>query len=140
MNETPAIKWRRMIREGGMRAYQPAAGADVETDFRRFLERELDRSLRELSTNTEAARVALFVLAVALLTYGRLDMVELILSNAPPPDTHLSAFSSALRELLPLPKEIDPRHVQHVRDWLAEHRQTLRWNDDAGRFEEALAP
>jgi hypothetical protein len=136
MSDTPALKWRRMIRDGGMRTYRPTPDAELEIDFCHFVEKELEKAQVGLAgTPSDAARVSIFVLAIALLTYGRLDMADLIIANAPPPRSHLAGLLSALRDLLPLPANIDVRDGAAVRCWLQSQRDDLVWNEHAGRFE-----
>ena len=117
-----------MIRDSGMRAYRPTPGADPEADFREFLERELQKAL----PRTE------FVLAVALFTYGRLDMVEHIGATAPPANTHLHALLGVLRDLLPLPKDVSGNDEQAIAQWVRDQGHRLRWDDQAGQFVESV--
>jgi len=87
-----------------------------------------------------------YILATGLLSYGRLDAAEIILSNIPSqgddPEGKLLFFGSdALRDLLPLPEELRgtvgwSSHVpvKSVRRWLHQHHDKLSWDEERGRF------
>lgn len=77
------------------------------------------------------------ILAAGLLTYGRLDLVEVILDAIPdnPPQRHSGSCvvlgSTVLSHLLPLPPRLQPMsgrshcNKEAVRTWLHQHRHQL---------------
>jgi hypothetical protein len=92
------------------------------------------------------------LLAAGLLTYGRLDMAEVILSElpaAPVVTDHGAGWcallpSGVVSELLPLPEALhDPRRwvegstaAADLRTWFEQHRGRLQWDAAAERFVE----
>jgi hypothetical protein len=74
-----------------------------------------------------------YVLAVALLTYGRADVVDAILTEMPPVGHPARILARAVDALLPTNASTvaDP---DGVRAWFVAHRDRLRWSEPDGRF------
>jgi hypothetical protein len=80
----------------------------------------------------------IFLLAVALLTYGRLEVVADILENMPGERNPARHLARVVDDLLPLPQGMDAvARTGEVLAWVRAHGDELRWNEDAGRFERA---
>jgi hypothetical protein len=136
---TPSAYWRGVIRGGMWRA--PADDAalraycdEVYADEKQTLAATLARggSPRDI----EAARVGVFVVALALLTYGRLDVVADVLDNLPPhPHPARRGLAGAIRALLPIPAHLAVLDApREALAWIRANEARLRWDDDAGRF------
>lgn len=114
-----------------------AAAISVASDFPSYLRQQLTDALSQNGLGVEIARQ---LYAAGLLTYGHIEMVDVILSNMPP-DTPpkratgycVAAPSYVLSRLLPLPDALktSPRSVVdavQVREWFEKHRGNLKWD------------
>jgi hypothetical protein len=114
---SPARQWRDTVRRG-------MSGVPGDDDaLLDFLER-----------GYPAARgLERYVMAVALLTFGRLDTVEAILAEMPPAGHPARILARAVDALLPTNENAiaDPAAT---RAWLDVHRDRLRWSEPDGRF------
>lgn len=111
-------------------------------------DKELLASLERLWSERENyqanghTQLTMFVAAVGLFAFGRLDVVFDILELWPaqPPDKPRINARSAIRavaELLPLPRHLDPMKVDDhasIRGWVSDHRSQLRWSEVDGRY------
>jgi hypothetical protein len=114
---SPARQWRDTVRRGMSRF----PGDD-------------DALLSFLERGYPAARgLERYVMAVALLTFGRLDTVEAILTEMPPVGHPARILARAVDALLPTNGNTiaDPAAA---RAWLDAHRDQLRWSEPDGRF------
>ncbi|MCW6005719.1 hypothetical protein K1W54_14195 [Micromonospora sp. CPCC 205371] len=114
---SPAREWRDTVRRG----MSHVSGDD-------------DALLGFLERSYPAARgLERYVMAVALLTFGRLDTVEAILAEMPPVGHPARILARAIDALLPTNANAiaDPAAT---RAWLDAHRDRLRWNETDGRF------
>jgi hypothetical protein len=143
----PNLEWRRIVK-ASLRAYHPEPGRDPEEDFRVYIERSYQFEKGRLallanrsSTDRACAERAVYRLAVALLTYGRLEMVEDIVKLLPGDRDPSRMLARSLHALLPLGADLDvyTTRAAAVLDWLAQNTRRLRWNETAGRFELAFA-
>jgi hypothetical protein len=119
---TPARYWRQVVR-GGM----PRVTGDDE-EFRSYLETNLPRAMD----------LERFLLAVALLTYGVLevdgiDVLDAILDNMPSVGHPARTLARAVDNLLPTGGNVlaDPA-LTHL--WLNRYRHELVWDEVAGTF------
>ncbi len=119
---SPAEEWRRIIRSG-----MPNAPRDDD---------ELHRYL--LAAYTGSQGIERFVMAVARLTFGDLDVAEDVLTYLPEPGHPARVLARSLDALLPTEATVleDPAAA---RRWLAKHRDTLRWDPTSGRFESSYS-
>lgn len=87
---------------------------------------------RELS----GARQNLFLSALALLTYGRLDAVGDVLENMPAPLHPANrGLAPAVNDLIPAPITLRAGTApDDLLGWVRAHEAQLRWDEDAGRF------
>jgi hypothetical protein len=127
--------------------YCPPPDTDPDTEFRKYLERHYEEE-KERFTNlvdqgvseSELAvvRNGLFVLAVGLLAFGRLDVAEDVLSNIPSSGS-VRRLVLAFRAMMPLPENLDPiKEPEQFRAWLQANETTLRWNEQIGRYHASL--
>jgi len=117
---------------------------DTEEYFRTFLEQRYTLVKSDLAHRPEekvsshyvnSDRLALFIIAVGLLTYGRLDVLSDILDNVPPSDLPLYRLLGVFRAVLPLPATLSIRtHLDGIRDWVAEHEGYLEWDSETTKF------
>jgi hypothetical protein len=100
--------------------------SQVDGDDQAFL-----RYLRQALPGSEG--LERFVLAVALLTFGQLASVEIILAELPPVGHPARMLARAVDDLLPTGGNVlaDPANT---RQWLAEHQADLVWEADRGAF------
>lgn len=130
MSERPDLVWRAVVCRG-MTSFRPT-GADPDAELLAFVE-EHARAEREAAG--DGPSVALFILAVARLTYGQLDAADEILANLPPPRHPARMLARSLSALLPLDPRLDPAEDPGAAvAWLAAHRARLRWSEADGRF------
>lgn len=132
LDDSLAMMWRNMIREE-FRGYRPPAGVDVESHFRTYVEGVLEETLPDRAAGKPGANTGVYLMAIVLLTYGRRDMVPLILDALPPKDTNLYALAGVLRSLLPLPSAICHDYPA-IRRWFDDNESALHWDEAAGRF------
>jgi hypothetical protein len=124
--------------------FDPPEGANLNVAFREHLELLWDRWLPE-ATGPQFTGMA--VVAVGLLSYGRLEMVDYILGQLPPEPIQGGYCNSLAvrftKVLLPLPDELrecgtwvtGSPEAESVRRWFAEHRPRLVWDPSAERFQ-----
>ena len=118
----PSLYWRNVIRGGFFRP---------PTDDQEFF---------DLCTkgHAEAKRgLDVYIMALALLTYGRLDVVDDVLENMPP-DRHPAnrGLAGAVNQLIPaIPSTLRAgTSPQEVLAWIRANESHLRWDEDAGHF------
>ena len=112
------------------------------SDFPAYLRDQLDEALTR--PGDEMSRQ---LLAAGLLTYGHIEMVDVILNNVPPGLSHeqatgycVAAPSNILSRLLPLPETLKPDGVHsvldwdRVREWFEVNRRDLQWDAAKERF------
>ncbi len=135
----PGLYWRDVIRRAMPRA--PSGGAalyafcdEVYADEKRTLAELLAR--RAPASEIAGARLGVYVIALALVTYGRLDAVGDVLENLPPREHPARrGLAGAIRELLPVPEPMSRLDSPaEVLAWIRANEARLRWDDDAGRF------
>jgi len=137
MTERPNVYWRDVVRQGFSRFH--ATTADPDADFLLYIE-DLYRAEKEREaargTDTVAApNLALYTLAVALLTYGRLDVIGDLLRNLPPERHPARSLASSISHLLPI--DIHRQALSNptaILQWIDDHRSRLLWSAQAGRF------
>jgi hypothetical protein len=81
-----------------------------------------------------AQGMARFVMAVALLTFGHVDVVDEILANLPPVGHPARILARSVDALLPTNGDT-LRDPDAVRAWFVEHRDRLSWNEQRGQFD-----
>lgn len=83
----------------------------------------------------ESTRVALYVAAVGLATYGHLEKIPFILRNIPTGAGKMARMASVVLQLLPLPEHIrSARDWNLVAEWVEEHANVLAWDKNAECF------
>lgn len=111
-------------------------------DFPSFLREQLDEALER--PGDEMSRQ---LLAAGLLTFGHLDMVDVILDNVPPGLSHqvatgycVAAPANILSRVLPLPEALKPDGLhsvldwERVREWFELNRRYLEWDAASEQF------
>lgn len=142
MTDTPAIHWRGVLRAAMYRA--PADDHEflafcmaAHADEKRLLAEMLARNAsdREIS----GARVAVYILSLALLTYGRIDVIGDVLENMPPPLHPANrGLAFAVDRLFPLPTGMHAGSAPlDVLAWIRANESHMRWDELAGRFDRA---
>lgn len=77
----------------------------------------------------------MFVFAVGLFTYGRLDVVEDIVKRIPKTG-NVRRLEFVINVLLPIPDNLEPMDDPgEFHRWLQENQQKLVWNKNKGLFE-----
>jgi hypothetical protein len=139
MTQPPNLYWRNVVRSGFTRFR--ATSQDLEGDFLRhveqlyFQEKQKDRELPADAPERKSVPLGLYVLAVALLTYGRLDVIKDLLGNLPPGRHPARSLARSVSTLIPLRAGLDPlKDPDATLDWINEHRSRLRWHEEEGRF------
>ncbi len=136
MSDTkPNLSWRGVLRSAMPRApkddreFQDYCAATY-ADEKRTLEATLVRSAPEREIS--GARLGVYLIALALLTYGRLDVIDDIVENMPPlPHPARRGLAPALHQLIPAPAGSSPHALLA---WVHANAAQLRWDEDAGRF------
>ena len=106
----------------------------IYVDEKRTLEETLARGAPE--RDIRGARLGVYVIALALLTYGRLDVIGDVLENMPPSSHSANGgLAAAVNQMIPVPAGLhagtSPREVLA---WIRANDSHLRWDEDAGRF------
>jgi len=135
----PARYWRDALAAYYLRANPPPPGTDPDDHFCALVDTTFTDARRGLnSTNAKEranAEVAIYVSGLALLTYGRIDVLPHVLEHVPPESSPLRALVSSVAALVPLPQWLSPRtDPTAVMAWLEAHAEDLCWSDDQGRF------
>ncbi len=145
-NKTPSIKWRDRILEGvyfpkrffpelpeGPERYTRLL-RDCESWYRKA-QSISPTATQSISPDSESIRAIGFVAAIALLTYGRIDVLDDALDLLPTKAGGVQVLAEALKTLLPLPRELDARiNRDAVRDWICHHKQQLVWVEEDGVY------
>lgn len=138
MTDRPDLYWRDVVRRG-FSQFRPTS-ADPEADFLAYVEglyrQEKGRNER-LPARGEAqgANLSLYTLAVALLTYGRIEVVEDLLRNLPPDRHPARVLARSVDALIPLATNLNPlANPEATLAWINEHRPRLRWAPAEGHF------
>ena len=76
-------------------------------------------------------RVILFLASVGLMTYGRKDVIPLVLQDIPK-IARLHYSSSIVTDLLPLPSQKSKK--TEILDWLEIHYDQLTWDEEKEVF------
>ena len=79
----------------------------------------------------------IYLASVALLSFGRMEVVEDILPNAPPGEYPIRHYLSILRDLFPLPADLKtpPQYAwADIVAWVLQNRELLGWSEEEGRF------
>lgn len=131
---TPARLYRDAVRSLFLSAPKEAHADDVA--FLAYLEAEYADCVERLTQeqNESGEGVTLFIIATGLLAFGRLDVVDPVLS---PPDLSggIARLAFAPWALLPLPASLRvSRDVGQLRDWLSAHADRLVFREDLGCF------
>jgi hypothetical protein len=134
----PAAKAYRDGVQTVTRAFQPSGDGNEDTEFYNFLDNLYVNEKSREETIAEDARkeanLAVFVSAVGLFAYGRLDVVEDILNNIPSP-RNLRRLAWVLNALLPMPRSLDPlTDIEAVRSWVTANRDELLWDRNEEKF------
>ena len=115
-----------------------AAVSDFPAYLREQLDAAFDRPGDEMSRQ---------LLAAGLLTYGDVEMVNVILNNVPPELSRekatgycIAAPANILSRALPLPEALKPKGVHsaldwdRVREWFDLNKRNLEWDAAEERF------
>lgn len=114
---TPAARWRAIVRDG----MQRVSGDDEQ--FHGYLREHFPA----------AAGLERFVLAVGLLSFGRLDVVDAILEDLPAVGHPARMLARSVDDIMPTGTNVLADPVA-TRRWFIEHRELLAWDEENGRF------
>lgn len=135
----PSVFWRGVIR-----AWIPRGPSDdrklleycaqVYAEEKHFLEETLARGASDL--DIRGARAAVYVIALALLTYGRLDVIGDVLENMLPyPHPTNRRLSQTVDALFPVTGGLHAgRSPREVLAWIRANESRLRWDEEVGQF------
>jgi hypothetical protein len=142
----PASFFREAVRQLCAR-YEAPQNRDAESQyeaFRVFLEQSyqtaIQRYEQSIANNDTEGRIRAnqlgrFMLAVGLLTYGRVDVVEDILDNMPLPEATIGRLAWVLKGLMPMPEDLDPlKDIEAVRKWVLENKSRLKWDERSEKY------
>jgi hypothetical protein len=135
----PARYWRDTLAAHFLRANPPPPGTEPDDHFLAMVDTTFTDARKGLESTNEKQRanaeVAVYVSGLALLTYGRLDVLPYVLKHLPPETSPLRSLVSSVAALLPLPQWLSPRtDPSAVMAWLEAHWEDLRWSEEDGRF------
>jgi hypothetical protein len=151
MSHNPAQVYRAMIRQTCSSFVDSDHHCpDTDAAFCAYLEQHLATEGARLqqmlnagasANDVRSTRTAIALLAVGLLTFGRIDMTEPILQGIQPaPPGFLGkkvdhVLANSLRALLPLPTELHPLYdPEAVRSWVQRHAGHLVWSVADGKY------
>lgn len=102
---------------------------------RAWQEAHLDFRNANNEQSRESARAGMFLCAVGLLTFGRLDVVDDMLDWNPGRGV-IRKLLFAIEKLLPLPEDLDPKqNPAETKAWIKSKEQQLLWSEQDGIFE-----
>jgi hypothetical protein len=135
----PARFWRDTLAAYYLRTNTPPPGTHPDDHFCALVDTTFTDARRGLQSRNPkiraAASVAIYVSGLALLTYGRLDVLPDVLAHVPPETSPLRALVSSVSSLLPLPQWLSPRtDPSAVAAWVEAHAEDLCWSEEDGRF------
>jgi hypothetical protein len=135
----PARYWRDTLAAHSLRANPPPAGVDPDEHFFTLMDQTFTDARRVLETGNDKERadasVAVYVSGLALLTYGRLDVLPHVLTHVPAEPSPLRALVSSVSALVPLPEWLSPRtDPAACMAWLEARWEALPWSEEDGRF------
>jgi hypothetical protein len=144
-NPQPGDFYRDIVRELCINSNTQNSNLDSDTEFYHYLERCYNADKKALDDagikkgspkSVSGITNGLFVFAVGLFTFGRLDVAEDIVHRAPKTGA-LRRLELVLDVLLPLPNNLEPMYdPAGFQRWLAKHRNNLRWNSKSGLYEQ----
>ena len=114
--------------------------ADPE-ELLQYLQREYAALKRLQTTQSDAEfaqnyKDALFVIAMGLLAFGKLDAVDDAISSVTRHGKYMDRLANLLPVLLPYPRELDvERDNDAIQEWFRQNYPSVRWNETLERFE-----
>ncbi|MDY6897200.1 MAG: hypothetical protein SWZ49_03880 [Cyanobacteriota bacterium] len=77
----------------------------------------------------------LFIMAVGLFTFGRLDVYQDILNNIPHRLVRWKGFSYVITRLLPTPAHLDPlENPDKIAEWIEAKEPKLKWDKSLEKY------
>jgi hypothetical protein len=138
----PAEYFRKAVRDLSL-VFDPPRNEAWEPHFLLFLEQKWQEERKRLmglenagipARQIDDIRLALFLFAVGLTTYGRLDVVPFMLRNVPSVG-NLARLAQVAKAVLPLPENfVHSRDWGAIADWVEAHQETLEWDSEAEKF------
>ncbi|HEU4321864.1 MAG TPA: hypothetical protein VFS21_01830 [Roseiflexaceae bacterium] len=123
--------------------FAPPKDAPWEPAFQQYLADQWQENQAALdnavATNATAGtirdlRTSLYVFAVGLVTFGRLDVVPFLLAHIPQIGK-LPQGARVVLELLPVPSDLYQQGGwEAVGQWVKAHTPLLRWDSEQERF------
>lgn len=139
---TPAKFYRATIRSLCL-LFVPLQNEAWKPYFRSYLEENWQKeseNLGRLEANNGSSqtivetRISLFIFAVGLVTYGRLDVIRFMLRHIPQVGK-LSRMTKVVLDVLPLPERVvTQRDWEVVANWVEEHYDELEWEAETEKF------
>lgn len=142
-DRNPARYWRETVMPKDFLQFVPEGEDPDELFFDRMKraykesKEELARQLAVGATQIQLSgtRVSIYLSAIALLTYGYLDVVEDILISPPRPENPMHALLWSVVHIIPFPRDLKVSEDQaDIIAWIKVHQQQLHWDELAGRF------
>jgi len=77
----------------------------------------------------------LFIMAVGLFSFGRLDVYQDILDNIPHTLVRWKGFSYVITRLLPTPADLDPlENPDEIAEWIKAKYSKLKWDESLEKY------
>lgn len=77
----------------------------------------------------------LFIMAVGLFSFGRLDVYQDILDNIPHTLVRWKGFSYVITRLLPTPPDLDPlENPDEIAEWIKAKYSKLKWDESLEKY------
>ncbi|HLK55588.1 MAG TPA: hypothetical protein VKU00_03440 [Chthonomonadaceae bacterium] len=97
---------------------------------------EQGRTKNHIESNlTKSYSYSIFISAIAMFTFGHLEVVEDILKYLPSDELPVRIYKSTLRALMPLPEELkSSRNWKGIIAWILQNRDDLIWSEETGRY------
>ncbi len=143
LKKSPAQHFRYAFRTNDI--YEMPKTTEVEKKFREELELDYQKIKNKIQNFYQASfnvvkpeksiRNDLFIASVGLFAYGQLNVAEDILDNIPEGKSSLNHLAGVLNELLPLPRDYNPRdNPNAIKEWLRVKRSRLKWDESLERY------
>ena len=141
----PGKHWRNSLMGSALK-FKRISADNPDESFLRLVEHEYEQATLALSRHIaeginpekiEGYRYGIYFSAIALLTYGRIDVIPDILKNLPPRDTNMYVLHGSIAAIIPLPprlsNDLDTKQDEVIA-WVQSHKDKLMWDDDATCF------
>ncbi|MGB3760951.1 MAG: hypothetical protein WBA07_32030 [Rivularia sp. (in: cyanobacteria)] len=108
--------------------------SEYEKENSRLLQLIAEKESEHLRTSY-SYNLFLFIMAVGLFTFGRLDVYQDILDNIPHRLVRWKGLSYVITRLLPTPAHLDPlQNPAEIAEWIKAKEPKLKWDESLEKY------